>query len=354
MPKRANPGTTTGTDPGTDIGISVAAAAATAAGGMPQLDDKSQQILAALGELGEETAGNLAKHTGIAYPTTTPKLRKLDAAGLAESDKAGNGQTVWRLTGTGRALASAEPSDGETAPATAEPVQGMPPSIGSSPDVLDEPADTEQPLPALAEALVDALDGTAGEPHSIALDGSAAAFRTAEAAQPAPVPGATTATADRPDSAPVDADTTQDTEPDVVADTRGLPDPTTVAEAATGGGTSDTEAASAQPAVQADAPRPTRRAPGDLDRSILAILQARPDQVYKVGELAQLINNAERGTGLPKASPGAVVLAAQRLVGRGQAVLAVEKPASFQLLPAAGAAGAAPATVPAPDAAPAG
>jgi hypothetical protein len=55
--------------------------------------------------------------------------------------------------------------------------------------------------------------------------------------------------------------------------------------------------------------------------------------VFKVGELSKLINRAEEGAGVSKASPGAVVLAAQRLVARQQAILAVEKPVSFQFLP---------------------
>src|SRR5205814_2360232 len=70
------------------------------------------------------------------------------------------------------------------------------------------------------------------------------------------------------------------------------------------------------PAADAGGTRPIRRAPGDLDRAILRILHSQPDNVFKVGELCKLINKAEEGAGVPKASPGAVVLAAQRLVKR--------------------------------------
>ena len=47
---------------------------------------------------------------------------------------------------------------------------------------------------------------------------------------------------------------------------------------------------------------------------------------------------------MSKASPGAVVLACQRLVTKGKAVLAVEKPASFHLATATAAMAADPAT----------
>ena len=48
----------------------------------------------------------------------------------------------------------------------------------------------------------------------------------------------------------------------------------------------------------------------------------------------KLIDKANKGQDVSKASPGAVVLACQRLVTKGKAILAVEKPATFQLVPA--------------------
>lgn len=89
-----------------------------------------------------------------------------------------------------------------------------------------------------------------------------------------------------------------------------------------------------------------RRAPGSLGRAVMVILRAHPHVAFKVGELSKLINQAEAGTGMPPASPGAVVLACQRRVNAGEAILAAEKPASFQLLPGT-AAEPAPITGPA-------
>jgi hypothetical protein len=98
-------------------------------------------------------------------------------------------------------------------------------------------------------------------------------------------------------------------------------------------GADDAAASAATPTGGDTAAGKVRRPSGSLDKAILAILQARPDMVFKVGELCRLINKAEEGTGTSPASPGAVVLAGQRLVARQLAMLAVEKPASFQLLP---------------------
>jgi hypothetical protein len=226
------------------------------------------------------------------------------------------------------------------------------------PDVFDELADgtnaaAEAVSPDLAEALTEALDGPAGEPHEVPAaeqdapdqadpaaesvggdDGSggdedaAADATSADASTPAETAG-DGAAAPGPD----DATSGIETDDADLHDTDGT---------GTGHAATATEPV---PAADAGGTRPIRRAPGDLDRAILRILQAQPDNVFKVGELCKLINKAEEGTGMPKASPGAVVLAAQRLVKRQQAILAVEKPASFQFLPGATAE---PATDPQP------
>ncbi|MET7398038.1 MarR family winged helix-turn-helix transcriptional regulator [Dactylosporangium sp. NPDC005572] len=317
---------------------------------MPPLDDKSQQIIGALAELREETAGNLATHLGIAYPTITPKLRKLNAAGLAESTKADNRQTVWRLTDTGQELAAtlnapAAGSDTEAITATAvgaavptppagtdqNTAAGTDPQINSeAPDQPDMPVQEQHPSAGGTDTLTIGTDADGAGPDDqppAAADISAAAG---------------TSSSDLTNAAAADgSDTAATAQADANAATR--------AGAAAGDDSGDAGGADAAPG-SLPGPRLKRRAPGDLDRSILAILQPNPGQVYKVGELCKLINNAERGTGLPKASPGAVVLAAQRLVARKQVVLAVEKPASFQLL-ADPADPANPAAAPAPAAA---
>ena len=61
-------------------------------------------------------------------------------------------------------------------------------------------------------------------------------------------------------------------------------------------------------------------------------MQANPDTPYKVTELARLIDQADADDGhpYPKASPGAVVLACDRLVDRGNLTKVSEKPATYQ------------------------
>ena len=390
MPKRTN---TTNDSTATDVSTNPA----TVAVAVPPLDKKSRQLLAALAELGEATAGGLAEQVGIAYSTATPRLRKLNSYGLAEPTKAGNGQTVWHLTETGRDHAAAgntgpadedDVADGAAMPESATVDAGSDPVPSAEPpaesvtalpaDIFDEltdgmNVDAEPVSPNLAEALTEALDGPAGEPREVPAAGEGVPDQAEEAEPDADASGAVSAgSAEEGTDLPIVPDSVTDGsgDEDEVADATSA-DGSAAAETADGGaaepvpvdGTSSTETGEADardadstgtdqtdqtdtdtdtdtanesaPAADADGTRPIRRAPGDLDRAILPILRSQPDNVFKVGELCKLINNAEEGTGVPKASPGAVVLAAQRLVKRQQAILAVEKPASFQLLPGA-------------------
>ena len=391
MPKRARHtdpiNSSTADSTASSTATAVRTDAATVGGAMPPLDEKSQQLLAALAELGEETAGNLARHVGIAYPTTTPKLRKLNSYGLAETRKAGNGQTVWCLTDTGRRYAAqgnTSPAD-EVADVTAVPgsttadggAESVPtvesPAASALPgDVLDEltdgtNVDARRILPDLAGALTVALDGPADEPREIPDTGEDKPDQANRTVEPVAGDGSGDGEDASADTTSADLSTARQTagggaaEPAAVDATSS--NQTREADASdggdtggdTGGGagsgtgpvqaTADTEPV---PAADATGSRPVRRAAGDLDRSILAILQARPDTVFKVGELCKLINKADEGTGLLEARPGAVVLAAQRLVKRRQAILAVERPVSFQLLPGAAAQPATAGTQPEP------
>ncbi|MEV0133690.1 hypothetical protein AB0H83_35160 [Dactylosporangium sp. NPDC050688] len=380
-----------------------------AAAGVLPLDVKSQQLLAALADLGQQTAGDLAKRTGTAYSTVTPKLRKFNTAGLAASAKADNGQTVWQLTDTGRALArtlTAPAGDLATEGGTVAPTGAL---ATTSPRDNDPHASTDRAV--VVEAL-DEPDTPAQERHQPITDGDALD-------EPAPpqtdATGAEDAAADEPGDDITDLGTGTGTsigssdltgaerdggttaEPDGTADVQ-TPDTCGVGPASRSSTTPDTSGTpsviGSDPADASDADHtdtaPTavddaveaadntstahgadaapdavpgsshesglkRREPGALDRSILTILRSHPDRAYKVSELCKLINSAQEGTGLAKASAGAVVLAAQRLIARAQAVLAVEKPASFQLLadpaaPAAPASPAGPAQAPAPAA----
>lgn len=60
--------------------------------------DNTDVIHAAIVALGTATAGQIAKHAAMAYSTTTPKLRALEAAGRAEFFRDGNGKGMWRAT----------------------------------------------------------------------------------------------------------------------------------------------------------------------------------------------------------------------------------------------------------------
>ncbi|MEV0430588.1 MarR family transcriptional regulator [Micromonospora sp. NPDC050495] len=61
------------------------------------------KVLAALAELGEATAAEVAERAGLGYSTTTPKLRAWEGTGQAERFPAGDGRTLWRLTDAGHA-----------------------------------------------------------------------------------------------------------------------------------------------------------------------------------------------------------------------------------------------------------
>jgi DNA-binding Lrp family transcriptional regulator len=332
-------------------------------GGVPPLDEKSQRILAALAELGAATAAGLAERVGIGYSTTTPKLRKLHTDGLAEATKADNGQAVWRLTATGAAHPAATRTEANTANEaatdtvaqrdTAHPqtTDGM-----TTEDVQAEPETVEKVTAegkAVAEVDVDAQDadesagsavgtvaaeggGMDNTEHTDSMDtATSTAITAAITADGGSADGdpAVEAAHGAPGEAPADASAAHATDDSgIEPQSVGAASADEPSEADASAGTS---AASADSAASEDGngTPAVRRAPGSLDTAILAILQARPANVFKVGELCKLINNAEAGTGVSKASPGAVVLAAQRLVARRQAILAVEKPASFQLLP---------------------
>ena len=94
----------------------------------------------------------------------------------------------------------------------------------------------------------------------------------------------------------------------------------------------DADAAGPEPPRQPAASAKPRRASGTLDGAVLDILEAHPEQTFKISQLCKLIDAANEGSDTAKASPGAVVLACQRLVGKGKAVLVVQKPATFQLV----------------------
>jgi hypothetical protein len=240
--------------------------------------DPAAAIIAALAQLGQTTAADIATAAGVAYSTTTRNLRELAAAGRVE--KAADGkQSQWRL------------------PNTASPH-----------------ADT-----TVAEATDQATDAAADTDH-----------------------GADNAATD--DSGP-DGGDQNDSAPDDSAQSRaGQVEDGVHADRTDDVGAGNDGGPAATTPAQPGATAKPRRASGTLDGAVLDILEAHPDRAFKVSELCKLIDQANAGHDVSKASPGAVVLACQRLVTKGKAILAVEKPATFQLVPADTAAVAGPTT----------
>ncbi|GIM90114.1 MarR family winged helix-turn-helix transcriptional regulator [Paractinoplanes toevensis] len=261
------------------------------------------RVLAALAELGETTAAAIAAHVGVAYSTTTAKLRTWEDTGQAERVRTSDGRTLWRLTDAGRAAtATAEPHHAQTDPA---------------------PHPADQPEPDIAKATTATTAATAAPSDSpdtapstpMADDPTS---RSEPAAQPP------FGHDERSESVTSDAGSRQHVEPAVpsAADTQGDTEPGVPAATqrdATAEGTSK------------DATTRGRRARGSLSAAILAICQARPDHQYKVGELSRLIDANNAGTNAKRVSQGAVSNACAKLATAGLLTQTVDKPATFQL-----------------------
>ncbi|WP_433288484.1 MarR family transcriptional regulator [Micromonospora sp. CA-244673] len=247
------------------------------------------KVLAALAELGEATAAEVAEHAGLGYSTTTPKLRDWEGSGQAERFRTGDGRTLWRLADAGRAAT----------------------------------ATTATPQPAAADA-----PAPATEPDVAQLDAAEAQLQPGDAD-----PSTAADTTGPPDSSPASQQEPEPKAPD--------------AGESTGGNVADkaTDPARQTPAGNhdsGDGPRgedrsaAARRRGGSLRGAVLDILEAHPYRAYRTGELCKLIDAANAGTGAAKASAGAVANAAIKLVASGKAVQTVERPATFQLAPASG------------------
>jgi hypothetical protein len=281
----------------------------------PELAPSAERVLAALHRLGEATAAGTATEAGLGYSTTTPKLRALEKADLAEPFRDEDGRTLWRLTEAGRAHAAQPAGPGETSAPSADHR-----GVSDATDTTNTP-DT---------ANTDAAESHTEQPH-VTDDADA---RDDVATEPAEAPKGRASTGNSRGAAHDEPGSGHDDTIDGQATTDG---PQTVAGAGTDSIAvpSDSEAADARPATQAatelTAGAGDRRAPGTLRGAILDVLEANPNQGYKVSELCKLIDKANEGTGAKKASAGAVNNAALKLVGTGRAVLAVEKPVTFAL-----------------------
>lgn len=266
--------------------------------------DPVEVVADVLRAFGEDTAANVANKAGVAYSTVTPKLRKLEATGRAERVNR-DGRAYWRLvTPTAPTPDTAKPGDG-TDTADRDSTTGEDTAAtGEAPEPVNERPEPTQPEPTQPEPTDsdDARIDEGGVPEPVG-----------DHAQPGGGPDATSTAA-----AAVEA-----------------PDPAPSPE-------SGTPAAEPRNATSSDGPEPRpaaaegekiRRPAGALDRTALRVLQQDPDAVFKVTELARRIDqmDAADGHNYPTASPGAVVLAGDRLVDRGDAAKVSEKPVAYQL-----------------------
>ncbi|GIJ08440.1 MarR family transcriptional regulator [Micromonospora andamanensis] len=251
------------------------------------------KVLAALAELGEDTAAAVADKAGLGYSTATAKLRAWEKTGQAERVHTDSKRAVWRLTDAGRATVGthqAPPAAPDSAPdAPAAPACHDNPAEVADTAASPEATPTPQPGPPADGEQVAATGGTAAAPQPASSNDSV----TAETATESDAAGEQHAAA------------SEDADP-VTPATR-----------------TDGRAAS------------IRRGKGSLRGAVLDILEAHPERAYKISELCKLIDAANVGTDARKASAGAVVNAADKLVNDGMAVRTVEKPATFQLAPAA-------------------
>ena len=68
-------------------------------GTAPPKPDPVEAAAVALAAVGPVTAAQLASHLGVAYPSITPRLRRLETDGRAERIKEpGTGRTLWHAT----------------------------------------------------------------------------------------------------------------------------------------------------------------------------------------------------------------------------------------------------------------
>ncbi|MBU8857747.1 MULTISPECIES: MarR family winged helix-turn-helix transcriptional regulator [unclassified Micromonospora] len=269
------------------------------------------KVLAALAELGEDTAAAVADKAGLGYSTATSKLRAWETTGQAERVHTDSKRAVWRLTDAGRATVGA---------ANAQPPTGT--STGTGTDSPPSPSTDDLADPTGASAAPQEgpapQGGTseAGGEHAEAID---------TAPTPPPLPADPPASSDCPPA--------QQTEPtpdapaissDPAADTDEQTPPA--------GEKTDPPEAATPRGGSGPAARP-RRAMGSLRAAVLDVLEAHPDRAFKTGELCRLIDAANAGTDARKASAGAIANAADKLVIAGKAIRTADKPATVQLAP---------------------
>jgi len=264
--------------------------------------DALDRIIAVMATHGDLPAGVIAELAGLAYSTTTPKLRALEEQGRAERYRVDGGRTLWRLPAAGQpdAHALATTSDTEPPGPTANPTTESEKDTTYEQQAPDGPADDRIPD----------LD----PPAEIPATGTDVAAEASTA--PADPPGATDTV---PTAAAAAAATTEAVAPRA---TTGQPSPDDTDQVAHTAGGAHSPADPALPAAAVNqAGDKRRRGKGVLRDAVLAILQTHPDDPYKVGELSKFLDGA---------SAGAVANALTKLAADGAITQTVDKPATFQ------------------------
>jgi hypothetical protein len=315
----------------------------------PDLTPAEKKVLAYLIALGEATAAAIGAQAGFAYSTTTPKLRKLEDLGLAERFRdTTTSQMLWRPTTTRPHAGTAAPDNATTStddPATpadtrpdSDPLEEKPAgdAVPQTADVHDEEPveapDEDDAGPEVVDPSADATthDGAAHTDPDHADRAADHVDTVTDGGEPAGPDQAT-----QPATDPHDADG---------PDTSALPAPARPAEAdltvlgaahTTAGEPNTAPSAPDEQAAGEPTPAvPTRkRAAGELEATVLAILRSDPDQQYKTNDLRKLVDQTDDGKGLPRASAGAVSNAADKLGRLGLVVAGEAKPATFQAAP---------------------
>jgi hypothetical protein len=283
----------------------------------PDLTPNERKVLDSLLALGGATAAKVGEHAGLAYPTTTPKLRKLETLGLAEKFRNEASQTLWRAANTEAAAGKDDSTDDAAQPtSSATDLPGHPGESGSAGADADDAAPNEGVEPGGAVEPEAVEPGGAVEPEAVEPGGAVEAEAVeAEVVEPEAVEAEESGNDHAPDG------TTS-----------------TAAEPTTSGDDSPAAATPGDATAPADAPAPKakrKRPAGALEASVLAILQGDPDSEYKVNDLRKLVDKADEATGYPAASAGAIANALDKLAGKGQVISVPERThATFQAAPA--------------------
>jgi Fe2+ or Zn2+ uptake regulation protein len=241
--------------------------------------DSREEILAALHSLGQATAADIAKATGLAYSTTTAKLRALQSAGQVQRRTDDNGRTLWHTNPPDHhTTADADTTAGNST--SGRRTRGT--NTGGRNAKTKREPDTD-------------AAGTA-RPRSK----PAGRKQTGADQQPTLTPAGKSPGGNNPSG-----NGRRTRRAAVTSEPATAPAPTAGAD-----GTAD----------DVDGARP-RRAKGALRAEVLAVLQDHPDQVFKVSQVAKQ---------LPGASSGAIANALDKLVADGNARQVAEQPTAYQ------------------------